>query len=87
LEMVRPETESAYEQELLLPAPPDRANVVECLAAYGPPEQEVMVEFYKYFYNLSPDRDFSSSFFGPPFPRFREGGYYEQIDEDHPDAH
>ncbi len=87
LELVRPETEPAYEQELLLPAPPDRTRLVECLAAYGLPEQEIMVEFYEHFSNLSPDRDLSSSFFGPPFLRFKEGGYYEEIDEDHPDPH
>ena len=46
-----------------------------------------MVEFYGHFSNLSPDQDFSSTFFGPPFLRFREGGHYEEVDEDHPDPH
>ena len=87
LKMVRPESADVYEQELMLPAPPDRDKLVECLATYGLPEQEVMVEFYEHFSNLSPDREFSSSCFGPPFLRFKEGGYYEVIDEDHPDPH
>jgi hypothetical protein len=87
LRTVRPETDDAWEQELLLHAPPDRTWLVECVADYGLPEQEVIVEFYRHFYNLSTDREFSSAFFGPPFHRFKEGGYYEQIDEDHPDPH
>jgi hypothetical protein len=61
--------------------------VVECLAAYGLPEHEVIVEFYEGFSKLPPDRELSSSFFGPPFLRFKEGGYFEEIDEDHPDPH
>ncbi len=87
LRMVRPETEDASEEELLLHAPPDRTGLVECLAAYGLPEQDVMVEFYGHFSDLWTAKGYASAFYGPPFLRFKEGGYYEQIDEDHPDPH
>ena len=87
LRMVRPWTDDTSEKELLLHAPPDRTGLVECLAAHGLPEQNVMVEFYGHFSDLWTAKGYASAFYGPPFHRYKEGGYYEEIDEDHPDPH
>ena len=67
LRMVRPETDDQWEKGRLLHAPPDRTGLAECLAAYGLPEQDVMVEFYGHFSNLWTAKGYASAFYGPPF--------------------
>jgi hypothetical protein len=85
LRMVRPETDDSWEREILLHAPPDRAALVECLDGYSLPEQDVMSEFYYHFHKLRNAKDNASAFFEPPWLRYQEGGWYDDIDQDHPD--
>jgi hypothetical protein len=87
LRMERPATETAWEKEVLLHAPPDRAALVECLAGYGLPNQDVMNEFYFHSYKMRNAKDNGSAFYEPPWLRFHELGWYDDIDQDHPDPH
>jgi hypothetical protein len=87
LKMERPATETAWEREVFLHAPPDRAALVECLAGYGLPDQDVMNEFHFHFCKMRNAKDNGSAFCEPPWPRYQELGWYNDIDEDHPDPY
>src|SRR5262249_2897208 len=87
LRMEQPETDDKWPAEVFLHAPPDRTALVECLAGYGIPERDVMGEFYDHFYKVRNDKTNASAFFEPPWLRYEEGGYYADIDQDHPDPH
>ena len=66
---------------------PIRAALVECLARYGLPDKDVMNEFYFHFYKMRNAKDNGSAFYEPPWIRYQELGWYNDIDQDHSDLH
>jgi hypothetical protein len=85
LRMERPATEDDWETEVFLHAPPDKAALIKCLSSYGLPERDVMTELYFHFYKLRNFKDNGSAFFEPPWFQYQNGGWYDDVDDDHPD--